>query len=189
MKQWIVLYTRHGCEKRVVTALTRQEIPTFFPQIWADDEGKQSNLQPLFPNYLFALVDLQKQSMTTLRWTSGLRRIVSFAGEPAIVSYCLIDELKQRVHEFNTAWARQETSSFRPGEPVIVRNGPFKDLRGVFDRAQSATDRVRVLLHFLGKTRRVQLKVRTIASADSCVTSVSQKRPRRSRGRGRPVRS
>ena len=61
--------------------------------------------EPLFPCYLFTNIDLEIDSLSSLQWTSGLRRIVAFDGAPATVPGNAIDALLRRQRELNVTTA------------------------------------------------------------------------------------
>ena len=48
---------------------------------------------------------------------------------------------------------------FKPGEQMVIKNGPLKYLEAVFDRALSNWDRAMVLVDLLGRLTRCEVDV------------------------------
>lgn len=68
-----------------------------------------------------------------------------------------------------------------------ITAGPLQGLEGVFDGPMTAAERVQVLLRFLGSERRVSVDVDAVEPNRNPIQDVIEKRPRRSRGVGRPL--
>jgi transcription antitermination factor NusG len=83
-----------------------------------------------------------------LRWTPGLRSIVSMGGRPVPVP----DEVVQKIrHHLATIAQADPEGPFRQGDGVRITRGPFKGLDAVFDRTLSAKGRVRVFLEWMSR--------------------------------------
>ncbi|NJN99132.1 MAG: hypothetical protein HC875_36085 [Anaerolineales bacterium] len=77
--------------------------------------------------------------------------------------------------------------SFKPGDTVRIKSGPFEDMLAQFDSPTTPAERVQVLLELLGRFCRVKVNVADLEKADPQPEPIIAKRPRRSRGRGRPI--
>ena len=58
-KQWFVLYTRPGCERKVAELLEKKHVEVYCPlsktnKQWSD--RKKPALQPLFSSYVFVFI-------------------------------------------------------------------------------------------------------------------------------------
>ncbi|OQY94905.1 MAG: hypothetical protein B6D39_00780, partial [Anaerolineae bacterium UTCFX2] len=51
-------------------------------------------------------------------------------------------------------------SGLKPGDSVWISDGPFKGYEAIFDERVAGSERVRVLLEFLGSKRQVSLTLR-----------------------------
>lgn len=80
--------------------------------------------------------------------THGVTYVVSFGGGPASVPDEVIEEIKLGM---DGGFARPD--SLQPGDNVIVTSGPFAELRGVFHREISGTERAVILLRALQSAR------------------------------------
>lgn len=78
----------------------------------------------------------------------GVSYVVESAGEPCEVPGEVIEEIKLGM---DGGFARPD--SLQPGDNVIVTSGPFAELRGVFHREISGTERAVILLRALQSAR------------------------------------
>ena len=53
--------------------------------------------------------------------------------------------------------------TFRGGEPVMIKEGPFAGLAAVFEREMAGSNRVAILLDLLGRETRLVLSSEMIA--------------------------
>jgi transcriptional antiterminator RfaH len=95
---------------------------------------------PLFPGYLFVLIELQWH---TARWAPGVTRIVLDGGVPDAV----IAEIGGR--ECNGLIELPKRELARPGDRVRVVRGPFQGHVGLY-AGMRPRERVEVLLALLG---------------------------------------
>jgi transcriptional antiterminator RfaH len=160
-------------------------LQTYVPEVTLHRKGRLQRA-PFFPSYFFAALDLQTTTLTAIDSTPGVVRIVRFHDEPCVVSDAIVTEIKLRVDAINAAGG-MPTHKLHPGDPVCIVSGPLQGLEGVFDGPVSPAERVQVLLRFLGNERRVDIAVEDIEPARSALASGVAKRPRRSRGAGRPI--
>lgn len=146
---WYVIHTKPGDEDRVNTNLQNQEIETFLPlfetyQYW---NGRMvRKVRPLFMNYLFARLDLELHYYK-VKWTRGVNRILGSGNEPVPISGKVIQAIKERSGKDNLIKLEDE---LKDGDIVQVTSGPFKSLRGIFQKMMSANGRVRILLSLIG---------------------------------------
>jgi transcription termination/antitermination protein NusG len=129
MGQWRVFYPRPRAEKQVRLRLETAGFEVFLPERevlrqWSD--RKKRVREPLFPGYVFALVD-ERARLEVLQ-DEAVLRTVSFGGRPSVVPRHEIEQLRalQAVPERIEAVARQAAPV---GAEVIVTSGPLKGLR------------------------------------------------------------
>jgi transcriptional antiterminator RfaH len=138
----------------VCSWLSERGTPVYLPKVQARARERQGRMVSFFPCYVFAQLDLQRQDLTSVNWTPGLRRVVSFGGVPATVGDAFIDFIAERLEEINRqGWP----SPFKPGDRVVITEGPFKDMIGIFARPSSAAKRVQILLDVLGRQTRCEV--------------------------------
>ena len=147
--------TKPGKEQLVERYLTeRQDIEVFLPLI-RRPAGRRTGLEPLFPTYLFCLVDPHSADWPAIRWAHGLSYFLGVNQEALVpISDELIAHLKQRVSWWNEGGY---VPQFASGEQVMVTSGPFSGLEGIFQRYVPARQRCQVLLEMLGRLAKVEV--------------------------------
>lgn len=183
MKQWYILHTRPNAEYQVAASLRQRQMQVYLPELVEKNRGGER--RPFFPCYLFIKIDLKTTSASSVQWTPGLRRIIAFDNQPAPLPEEVIELIQARLAEIEAAggWSGND---FRPGEPVRITGGPFRDMVAIFDRPAGPARRVQVLLNILGRVSRLQLKAGCLEKAPAGADT-PLKQPRRTRGRGRPI--
>lgn len=159
MEAWYVAKTKPAKERFVETYITdRWGVEVFLPVI-RRPIGRNAGWEPLFPTYLFCLVDPQSAAWPDIRWSPGLCYFLGAGQELVPVSDELIVHLKQRVSWWNEGGY---APSFTPGERVVVTSGPFSGLEGIFQRYVPARQRCQVLLQIIGRLARVELSAEVL---------------------------
>jgi transcription elongation factor/antiterminator RfaH len=156
LRLWYVIHTKPGGEDRVRINLHNQEIETFSPllETYRYCNGKMiPKIEPLFSNYLFARLDLELHYYK-VKWTRGVNRILGSGNEPIPISENVIRTIKERSGKDNLVKLDDE---LKDGDIVQVNSGPFKSLRGVFQKMMSSKGRVRILLSLIGVDVPVQI--------------------------------
>jgi transcriptional antiterminator RfaH len=181
MNAWYALYTKPKQEYLVLEQLQQRGVEAFFPQFVERRRGEE-RVRALFPNYLFVRVDLAVVGQSLLRWTPGLRGVVSFAGVPAHVPDEAIALVRKQLARLEAAGGFPK-ARFKPGERVRVTEGPLAGLEAVF-QGPGPAERVRILIRFLGQANRAVVP-------KEALEKVAERRhpPRRTRGRGRRIKS
>lgn len=183
---WYAVHTKSRMELLASTLLEqRLNLQTYIPEVALHRKGRIQRA-PFFPSYFFAAFDLQTISLTAIDSTPGVVRIVRSHDEPCALSDIIVAELKLRVDAINAAGGLP-THKLQPGDPVCIISGPLQGLEGVFDGPMTPAERVQVLLRFLGNERRVDIAIEAIEPTRNPLESIVAKRPRRSRGAGRPI--
>jgi transcription elongation factor/antiterminator RfaH len=155
MIHWYVMQSKPRQEAFLCEQLFTHKIEAYLPSIRLKPANPRSKKeQPFFPGYLFIHVDLEKFSLSDLRWMPGTIGIVCYGGEPAYVA----DKVIQAIQEHIDATRRGYDDLFKPGDAVLIKDGLFADYKAIFDCRLSGHDRVRVLLELLqGQRMRLEL--------------------------------
>ncbi len=154
--QWFVIQTKPASEIRVEKNLLNQGIETFLPlyETFQSCGGRLvQKIRPLFPNYLFARLDLDLHYYK-VKWTRGVNKILGNEAEPLPVSDSIVETIKSRCKGGNLVRLEEE---WKEGDPVQIASGPFKDLTGIFQKKMSEKGRVRILLNLIGVDVPVQI--------------------------------
>jgi len=110
--------------------------------------GDRRPQRPFFPHYLF-LQNPGAEKLSGVRWTPGLRRIVTFGERPALIPDGMIQRLRARLKTFELP----AEELFKSGQIVRIVDGPFEGMDAIFDRRLSGRDRVRVFLELISRVQ------------------------------------
>lgn len=182
MEAWYTLYTKPNAEAQVARTLIARGLTVFLPLLPSRPGGR---LHPLFPAYIFVRCDLNVVGIVNLRWVPGLRRILSFGGQPAVVPDEAIRMIQEELQEIEAAGGLLK-HRFKPGDTVVIDSGPLAGLRGIFQGPVGPVERVRILVRFLGETNRMQVPVEALRPASD--DAFQPRRRRGTRGHGRRIR-
>lgn len=189
MKQWYAFYTKPNSENLVSQSLVDIGLTVFLPKLKIKTGKNTFRSEPFFPCYLFAQLDLAINPLSRLRWLPGVRNMVSTQDEPLAVPGEVIDGLQRKINEINAAAVRP-IAPFKPGDQVRIVSGPFENVLAVFDRPLPSVERVQILMEILGQVRRVKISPANLQLEKRAEVHYNDsRRPRRSRGKGRNIKT
>ncbi len=143
--KWYALYTKPGNEDSVAARLQGVGIEILNPKLKSKkyQKNKLSEvIEPLFPCYLFANFEKEKYSHL-ITYTRGVRYIVG-KSHPVTVHDEVISTVKESMEDGNIVVIKPQR--FERGERVFIREGPFKDFYGIFQKKKKNNERVMILL-------------------------------------------
>ena len=146
---WYLLRTQAGEEQTARSQVSRLTADVLLPLLKVRVRRRNrmvASVAPLFPGYMFARLDFER-AYARLRYTRGLRGMVCFGGQPAVVPEWLIGELKQHCEHGPVELPER---MFVPRERVMVIDGPFREFDGIFERYLSGSERVAILFSTMG---------------------------------------
>ncbi|HEY9032249.1 MAG TPA: transcription/translation regulatory transformer protein RfaH [Kangiella sp.] len=155
-KSWYLINSKPKQELRAEEHLKNQEINCILPVLEVDKiiRGKRQKVtEPLFPGYLFVELQTNGQDWSKIRSTRGVRDFVRFGGVPGRVP----DSVLEHLQLLDTSNTPMETNAPRAGDKVVITEGPFKDLEGVF-KISNGEKRSIVLLSILGNITEMELE-------------------------------
>src|SRR5688572_8642319 len=140
-KQWFIVYTRPGCEKKVVTLLEKKRIEAYCPfnRAYLIDR-KRAITEPLFPSYVF--VKASDTEHTSIIETDGFVNFVYWLAKPAVICYDEIITIKKFLAEYD--YVSIEKSEVFPNDKVRILNGPLVLWEG--NVVEVRTNTVKILL-------------------------------------------
>jgi transcription elongation factor/antiterminator RfaH len=154
MEHWYALYTKPRKEYQVRSLLQEQAIEAYLPTIQRKVRRRdRPETKVFFPCYLFARIDFDVIPRSSIAWMPGIRRIVGTGEQPAIVADEIVEYIRRRLQ------GKEEIGygDLQKGDRVRIISGPLRDLDAVFDQPLSAAQRVRVLLHVMGRLTPVEI--------------------------------
>jgi transcriptional antiterminator RfaH len=143
--RWYAVRTKPQAENRANLNLRNWEVETFAPMLRENRTsgyGSQYVNKSLFANYIFAHFNVHRQ-LSKIRYTRGVRNVVSFGGSPISIDDKVIDLIKARVDE--DGFIRRDLE-LKVGDRIKINSGPFESLVGIFKRSTGDKDRVHILL-------------------------------------------
>jgi transcription antitermination factor NusG len=148
-QKWYALHSHPFKEDLLWKQVQRHQIEGFYPRVRVTPVNPRSRkIRPYFPGYLFVRVDLQETGMSVFNWMPYSTGLVSFGGEPAVVSDALIHAVKQRIQQVEQAGG-ELFDGLHHGDPILIQDGPFTGYEAIFDMRISGSERVRILLKML----------------------------------------
>ncbi len=154
---WYAIYCKPRQEFRALEQLQNQAYTCFLPTLVVDkvkNNALQSQLQPLFPRYLFIHLNQSTSNWMPIRSTRGVANVVSFANQAAKVPNDLILALQ--------AAPVLERRRFEQNQAMTIQQGAFAGLSGVFQKILTASDgqmRAVLLVELMHKTHTLSISV------------------------------
>jgi transcriptional antiterminator RfaH len=163
-KKWWLLTTKPHKDAYAEEQLVNQGYDVYRPlaKRLRKRRGKMKvTLESLFPRYLFIQLDELNDNWSPIRSTRGVMNFVRFGDKPAKVPNAIIERL-QFEEDINSENAIN-LDRFAKGEAVIINEGPYKGLHGVFQN-YNGEERAIVLLNILNTVAKLPVSTAMIES-------------------------
>jgi len=146
-KQWFVLYTRPGCEKKIAELLEKKNVVTYCPQsrkqkLWSD--RKKIVLHPLFRSYVFVFTTPDEHKL--IKQIDGVVNFIHWLSKPAVIRQEEIDTIKTFLKEYE--FVKLEKTAINLNDRVRIVNGPLMMWEGAVVEIRTST--VKIILPSLG---------------------------------------
>jgi transcriptional antiterminator RfaH len=155
-ERWFLVQALSKAERKAQWHLGAQGFRAYLPQIekTVRHARKLRTVRaPLFPGYLFVVLDLSRDRWLSIRSTIGVARLfTTIDGRPVPVPSGIVEQLL--VH--TAGGLTRLDSGLSKGQRVRILTGPFAELIGTLERLDDA-GRVQVLLEMMGSTVPVSL--------------------------------
>lgn len=136
-------------------------IEVFLPRIRfkrATKRGPSWATEALFPGYLFARFDL-RHALRAVQSASGVQCVVRFGERWPTIPNPIIQEIMATIGQEDV---RVIPDDFKPGETVLIADGPMLGLRAVVTRVMPGSERVAVLMEFLGQQTHAEVSSKSL---------------------------
>ena len=163
MESWYVAKVKAQRETTTENFLSQCGVQVFCPRVVSPGHNGGKS-QALFPTYLFCYVDPGSVIWPRVRWAPGMSYFLSCDGDPIPVPDTLVDYLRLRVTQWNDPGQFRQLSQ---GDRVVVTEGPFAGLEGIFQRYVVAKQRCRIFLEVVARLINVELPEWEVAEAAS----------------------
>lgn len=151
MQHWYAVYAQPHKERVVEGLLAGRGLQVYLP-MWVPAGKRRPRppaAEPLFARYLFVRLDPGEIPLSSVNWTHDVTRIVTFAGEPAVVPDPVIEWLRARLASQHGRQTDQRP--LQQQDRLRIVDGPLAGLDAVFDQRLSSEDRARVFVHLVGR--------------------------------------
>ena len=144
-----------------------EDVEVFCPRLRyrkATRRGKIWWVEPMFPGYVLAKFNIAEMERA-VTFCQGVRGLVRFGSEFPPVPEAFVEALK---HEIRTRKGAEEdeivtlSPTIEIGDDVEIAHGPFQGMQGTVVGIPSATERVKILIEFLGNPQAVDLDLFSI---------------------------
>ena len=146
MSSWVVVMAKPNCENLAVHNLERQGFRSYLPRFRQTRPDKTIMIRPLFPRYLFSLIDV---SWYPILGTYGVSYVLTGENGPLDVPNSVIETIKAKEGPDGLICLDKADVRFKKGDKVRAIEGPLTGRILIYD-GMSARDRVRVLINMLG---------------------------------------
>ncbi|WP_368639849.1 transcription termination/antitermination NusG family protein [Castellaniella ginsengisoli] len=166
---WYVAHTKPRQESTAAEQLRRQDFEVYLPLFKVFREpGRRHRAsdpaliahEPMFPRYLFLRPTRATQSLSVVRSTVGVSRLVLFGHQPATLADDAVQAIR-RAEDLRETAGLADIGPYQPGMAVRLRDPALAGVQALV-RAVSA-DRVTLLLDILGRPQTVQVEFGRIA--------------------------
>lgn len=163
---WYLIHTNPRQEDRAEFNLRAWGVETFTPRLMVSRFNQFTEqtcplIKSLFPSYIFARFNIEKM-FHKVRFTRGVRGVISFGAGPAQVDDEVINIVRSRVEGDGFVRIRQD---FEPGDEIRVKEGPLRDFIGIFEREMNCNDRVMILLKTINYQAHFEIEASLIEKA------------------------
>jgi transcriptional antiterminator RfaH len=151
--RWFAIHAKHCLEEVALGKVRSLGCEVLLPRVQEDKarlSKRHTVIKPLFPGYLFAKF-VPAIHLHAIRYSRGVLRVVGAADKPLPVDEKIIEEIKSRIQKNGFVYVGPKP--LRPGDSVLVREGPFEGFMGFVERESNARSRVLILLNTLGQAR------------------------------------
>ena len=148
-ERWYVVRTQLHREAKAAQQLENQDYRVFLPRFLKSRRHArkfETVMAPLFPRYLFVILDLTRDRWRSVNGTFGVDRLLMRGGEPEPVPCGLVEQL---IENADAKGVVLPGSGLKVGDSIRVSAGPFAELLGTLERLDD-NNRVRVLLEIMG---------------------------------------
>lgn len=159
VQRWYLVHTKPQKETVAERNLQRQGYETYLPLIQQPRRRRGrwiEMIEPLFSRYLFIHLRPGYDDIRSIRYTIGVRDLVRFTEEPAIVPDQIVQSLRDTADP-KSGLHYLKGPVLKPGSKVTIDSGPFAGLKAIF-LAETGQERAVVLLEMLGRENRITVR-------------------------------
>ncbi len=170
-KKWLLVYTKPGSELEAQKNLENQGFKTLLPMISrVSRKGSQTyRVNPMFPRYIFILVDLKKENWSIINSTIGVTNLITFGNKLSFVPEDAIQKIYSYLDENDICHLNDIKKEYKKGEKIEMKESVFKNLNVRF-LSKTSKNRVTVLLSILNQHVKTEISSKHIKNSISSET-------------------
>jgi len=164
MKYWFVVNTKPRNEDRAAANLADGGIEVLAPKLKLKKykNGRLVDvIEQMFPNYIFVKFH-PVDEFRLVKYTRGVKTIVHFGNKIIPLQDEVIEFIKSRLVD---GIATLQKPKFKKGEKVLIKDGPFKGLSGIFEKEMEGKERVMILLDSVQFAASMEIDLDLVVSA------------------------
>jgi len=164
-ERWFVAMTLPRKERLAATQLDNQRYRSFLPlQLETRRHARKFTtvLAPVFPRYLFVILDVERQGWRSVNGTFGVQRLITDGERPLAVAPGVVETLVQSSDQRGALIYKADQLAI--GDQVKLVAGPLAGSLGILQRLDGA-GRVQILLTLLGGPVKVTAERDMVAAA------------------------
>ena len=166
MLNWYAINTKSNAEMYVIEQLRKIGLDLYMPKfVTSVSHARKIKevIKPLFPGYLFVVIEENSHDFRKINYTSGVVSILSAGLEPIIIKSLIIENLKKLENDKGNIRINKAFNYFE-GMKIKLNEGLFKGKTGTFAGMKN-NEFILVLLDILGRS----IKVPVLESATTPV--------------------
>jgi transcriptional antiterminator RfaH len=150
--KWFLVYTKAREEERAKKNLENQGFETFLPMIAYEkiSQPKSFCLKPMFPRYLFIIINVERDNWHLIKSTRGVSHVVLFGSKFAAVPNAVIEFIKTRVNDYSIFKQKVTRQLFQKGDKLVIKKGVMKGKEAEF-LSMTGKERARILLKLMNE--------------------------------------
>jgi len=164
-ERWYVAMTVPRKERLAASQLDNQLYRSFLPlhlETRRHARKFTTVLAPVFPRYIFVILDIERQRWRSVNGTFGVQRLITDGERPLAVAPGVVETLVQSSDQRGALIYQADQLAI--GDPVKLVSGPFAGSLGILQRLDGA-GRVQILLALLGGPVKVTAAREMVAAA------------------------
>lgn len=163
---WYVVKTQPKQENRAQMNLNAWNVETFLPTMKERRPSAFTGepriiINPLFPGYLFARFQADLL-LHKIHYTRGVQTVVNFGNGPVEVDDEIIETIRAQVDKDGFLKIEDD---FKVGDEVVIKEGPLRDLVGIFERDLKPSLRVMIMLKAISYQGHLMINRSAVARA------------------------
>ncbi|MEI6079658.1 MAG: transcription termination/antitermination NusG family protein [bacterium] len=148
-QDWFVLMTKPGRQDEVALRLKEAGFAVFNPKLNQYSKKRSKYIvQPLFPLYLFARLNIEKD-FKMINYTRGVLRILGIGRTPHPINENIISVLINRCGSGELVKAKHDLEDIKTGDKVQIANGPLEGIEAIVSGVYGEKQRIEILLDLM----------------------------------------